>query len=80
MTSLLLLTVLFGSVILIVLMIYLGDRVKRLEIMSLQDSSEPVEVAKPKNDNGFLGLSGKNSGMQCQGRFRKELRKQMWLL
>ncbi|UVW35142.1 hypothetical protein NYF23_00710 [SAR92 clade bacterium H455] len=59
MTSLLLLAVLFGSVILVVLMIYLGDRVKRLEIMSLHDSSEPAEVVKPKNDNGFLGLSGK---------------------
>jgi hypothetical protein len=59
MTSLLLLAVLFGSVILIVLMIYLGDRVKRLEIMSFHDSSEPVEVDKPKNDNGFFGLSGK---------------------
>lgn len=59
MTSVLLLAVLIGSVILVVLMIYLGDRVKRLEIMSVQDSSEPVEAVKPKNDNGFLGLSGK---------------------
>ena len=59
MTSILLLAVLFGSVALLVLMIYLGDRVKTLELMSVDDSSEPVDAVSPISDNGFLGLSGK---------------------
>jgi hypothetical protein len=59
MTTILLLAILFGSVILIVLMIYLGDRVKRLELISHQDNSEPTNVDLPVKDNGFLGLSGK---------------------
>ena len=59
MTTILLLAILFGSVILIILMIYLGDRVKSLELMSVQESDETVDLAPPQNDNGFLGLHGK---------------------
>jgi len=51
-----------------VLMIYLGDRVKRLELMSVDESSEPVEVVSPINDNGFLGLSGKELWDAMSGR------------
>ena len=47
MTTILLLAVLFGSVILIVLMIYLGDRVKRLELIPLQDNSVPANLDLP---------------------------------
>jgi hypothetical protein len=59
MTTVLLLAVLFGSVIAIILMVYLIDRVKRLELLSIQASSSQGEPAAVAADNGFLGLSGK---------------------
>ena len=61
MASVLLLAVLLGSVVAIVLMVYLIDRVKRLETLSLQVSSNIAQAsaAPPVADNGFLGLSGK---------------------
>ena len=61
MATVLLLAVLFGSVIAIILMIYLIDRIKRLEAVSVQASSVMVQAsaAAPVPDNGFLGLSGK---------------------
>jgi len=59
MTTVLLLAVLFGSVIAIILMVYLIDRVKRLELLSIQANSNPGEPVAVAADNGFLGLSGK---------------------
>jgi len=61
MATVLLLAVLFGSVVAIILMVYLIDRVKRLEVISLQASSilSQAPTAAPASDNGLLGLSGK---------------------
>lgn len=59
MTTILLLAVLFGSVVAIILMVYLIDRVKRLESLSIQANSASADVQAAPNDNGFLGLSGK---------------------
>lgn len=59
MTTVLLLAVLFGSVVAIILMVYLIDRVKRLELLSIQASGNISDEAPAQNDNGFLGLSGK---------------------
>jgi hypothetical protein len=59
MTTILLLAVLFGSVVAIILMVYLIDRVKRLESLSLQANNANADAKAPANDNGFLGLSGK---------------------
>ena len=61
MVSVLLLAVLLGSVVAIVLMVYLIDRVKRLEVLSLQVTNNLAQAAAapPASDNGFLGLSGK---------------------
>jgi hypothetical protein len=58
MATILLLAVLLGSVVAIILMIYLIDRVKRLEILSLEASSR-INQPEPPAENGFLGLSGK---------------------
>ena len=63
MATLLLVALLFGTLVAIILMIYLIDRVKRLEFLSLQNNaaanavSDANEVVAP--ENGFLGLSGK---------------------
>ena len=59
MTTILLLAVLFGSVVAIILMVYLIDRVKRLESLSIQANNASADVQAAPNDNGFLGLSGK---------------------
>ncbi len=59
MATVLLLAVLFGSVVAIILMIYLIDRVKRLETLSLEASNNSASQPEPQPDNGFLGLSGK---------------------
>jgi len=59
MTTILLLAVLFGSVVAIILMVYLIDRVKRLESLSIQANNTSADVQAAPNDNGFLGLSGK---------------------
>jgi hypothetical protein len=59
MTTILLLAVLFGSVVAIILMVYLIDRVKRLESLSIQANNTSADVQAAPNDNGFLGLTGK---------------------
>jgi len=59
MTTILLLAVLFGSVVAIILMVYLIDRVKHLESLSIQANNASADVQAAPNDNGFLGLSGK---------------------
>jgi len=61
MATVLLLAVLFGSMVAIILMVYLIDRVKRLEIISLQlnSSAAPAAPAPQAAENGFLGLAGK---------------------
>ena len=59
MTTILLLAVLFGSVVAIILMVYLIDRVKHLESLSIRANNASADVQAAPNDNGFLGLSGK---------------------
>ena len=59
MATILLLAVLFGSLVAIILMVYLIDRVKRLEIISLQINDREESQTAPTADNGFLGLYGK---------------------
>ena len=61
MATVLLLAVLFGSVVAIILMVYLIDRVKRLEVLSLQVTTSIAQApaTAPIADNGFLGLSAK---------------------
>ena len=44
MTTILLLAVLFGSVVAIILMVYLIDRVKRLESLSIQANNTSADV------------------------------------
>ena len=81
MVSVLLLAVLLGSVVAIVLMVYLIDRVKRLEVLSLQVTNNLAQAAAapPASDNGFLGPQGKYSGMQCREICRKVLSKRISL-
>ena len=63
MATVLLVALLFGTLVAIILMIYLIDRVKILEFLSLRNNaaanavSDANEVVAP--ENGFLGLSGK---------------------
>ena len=72
MATVLLLAVLFGSMVAIILMVYLIDRVKRLEIISqLNSSAGPAEPAPQAVENGFLGLSGKYCGMPCAARYQR---------
>jgi len=61
MATILLLAVLFGSMVAIILMVYLIDRVKRLEMISLQLNSSAGSAAPAPQaaENGFLGLSAK---------------------
>ncbi len=59
MATVLLLAVLLGSLVAIILMIYLIDRVKRLEMLSIQASNNSASQPEAQSDNGFLGLSGK---------------------
>tara|TARA_B100000767_G_C19688035_1_gene502711 strand:- start:268 stop:912 length:645 start_codon:yes stop_codon:yes gene_type:complete len=58
MATILLLAVLFGSVVAIILMVYLIDRVKRLESLSIQANNNRAPFTGAVADNGFLGLSG----------------------
>ena len=49
MTTVLLLAVLFGSVVAIILMVYLIDRVNRLELLSIQASGNISDEAPAQN-------------------------------
>ncbi len=60
MTSLILLAVFFGTAATIILIIYLIDRINRLERLTLANSSTgPESSADTAGDNTFLGLAGK---------------------
>ncbi len=60
MTSIILLAVFFGTAATIILIIYLIDRINRLERLTLDNNGTVAERSpETPSDNYFLGLAGK---------------------